>query len=247
VKPRSEEAIPPRRRLKADLDRSTHQLPHSLGEFRTRWSSFAVLLFCWRSVSRYARHTCAERELFIVQPGTGSTPELAQNQPSGDAQQGPSSKSGRDQRAGADSPAREQRRSTAIHEHTTIVGNLPGHGYLRFKPVQPAAADLLCMGTGLTRFRLSGWAIRLSAAATLETAYATSRPTCTGYFTRPRDQPVRCDRWPRLSLLPAAEVLHLGPRDGAGPMAIFPATRMVFRQSIRAFTPMPIRLPRAQA
>ena len=163
--------------------------------------------------------------------------ELAQNQPSGDAQQAPQANQGEISVQERIRLRRAQRRSTAIHDaYDHRWETYLDTGYLRFTP-GPGLQRLTYYAweTGLTRFSTERLGYTLVGRGYFGTAYVGHEPVHRLFHTA-RDQPVRRDRRPGLSLLPATEVRHLRPRDGRL------GTRQLLRRHESAFRPSDLGL-----
>ena len=158
-------------------------------------------------------------------------------------------KSGRDQRAGADSPA-----PRAAPEHgdsrrlRPSLGNVPGHGLSAlYAGTIAAAAHLLRVGNGPDAILDRAAGIYTCRPRLFGTAYVGLNQYSQGHHSA-RHQPIRRDRRACLPLLPAAEVRHFGPRDGRlGSRQFFRRHQSHSAAAISAFTPMPILLPPASA
>jgi len=120
-------------------------------------------------------------------PAQDQNKELAQNQPSGDAQQAPGANQGEISVQERIRLRRAQRRSTAIHDaYDHRWETYLDMGYLRFKP-GPSLQRLTFYAweTGLTRFSSERLGYTLVGRGYFGTAYCNITTYCTGYFTRP--------------------------------------------------------------
>ncbi|MGB8028842.1 MAG: hypothetical protein WCF30_04175 [Terracidiphilus sp.] len=120
-------------------------------------------------------------------PAQDQNLELAQNQPSGNAQQTQAENQGEISVQERIRLRREQRRSTAIHDaYDHRWETYLDMGYLRFKP-GPSLQRLTYYAweTGLTRFSTERLGYTLVGRGYFGTAYCNITTYCTGYFTRP--------------------------------------------------------------
>ena len=171
-----------------DLGRSARVLLHSLGGNPNPMVSFrrlAILLALSLPAMPAVQAQSSSSSSSNSTPDQNQT--LAQNQPSGDAQQSSAETQGQISVQERIRQRRAQRRSTAIHDaYDHKWESYMDMGYLRFTP-GPSLQRLTYYAweTGLTRFSNERLGFTLDGRGYFGTAYVGVNPYSQGRFTRP--------------------------------------------------------------